>query len=110
VAYDACSINAAPNFIYLRNQGFSVSAGSPYDIVYYGNRYYIYHNGLWYRSYYYRGPWVLGLNTGIFIIAGLTVTVTSFSAVMSTIEKCRINRTKLPSSAVSSFSKTKRLS
>ena len=52
-------INSPPSFIYLRTQGFSVSVGSPYDIVYYGNRYYIYHNGHWYRSYYYRGPWVL---------------------------------------------------
>ena len=58
-------INSPPSFIYLRTQGFSVSVGSPYDIVYYGNRYYIYHNGRWYRSYYYRGPWVLILDAGL---------------------------------------------
>ena len=58
-------INSPPSFIYLRTQGFSVSVGSPYDIVYYGNRYYIYHNGHWYRSYYYRGPWVLILDSGL---------------------------------------------
>ena len=58
-------INSPPSFIYLRTQGFSVSVGSPYDIAYYGNRYYIYHNGHWYRSYYYRGPWVLILDSGL---------------------------------------------
>jgi len=58
-------INSPPSFIYLRTQGFSVSVGSPYDIVYYGKRYYIYHNGRWYRSYYYRGPWVLILDSGL---------------------------------------------
>ena len=58
-------INSPPSFIYLRTQGFSVSVGSPYDIVYYGNRYYIFNNGHWYRSYYYRGPWLLILDTGL---------------------------------------------
>ncbi len=58
-------INSPPSFIYLRTQGFSVSVGNPYDIVYYGKRYYIYHNGHWYRSYYYRGPWVLILDSGL---------------------------------------------
>ena len=58
-------INSPPSFIYLRTQGFSVSVGSPYDIVYYGDRYYIYNDGHWYRSYYYRGPWVLILDRGL---------------------------------------------
>jgi hypothetical protein len=52
-------INSEPGFVYLRNQGFSVSVGSPYDIIYYGNSYYLYHAGRWYRSYSYRGPWFL---------------------------------------------------
>ncbi len=52
-------INSAPNFIYLRGQGFSVSIGNPYDMVYYGRYYYIYHNNRWYRSSNYHGPWVL---------------------------------------------------
>ncbi|NTU68608.1 MAG: BcpO-related WXXGXW repeat protein [Chlorobiaceae bacterium] len=52
-------INSEPSFIYLRTQGFSISIGSPYDIIYYGNRYYLYHNGRWYRAYSYRGPWFL---------------------------------------------------
>ncbi len=52
-------INSEPSFVYLRTQGFSISIGSPYDIVYYGNRYYLNYNGRWYRSYSYRGPWIL---------------------------------------------------
>jgi hypothetical protein len=55
-------INSAPNFIYLRTQGFSVSVGSPYDIVYYSNYYYLYHGNHWYRSSSYHGPWIIILN------------------------------------------------
>ena len=55
-------IDSAPSFIYLRAQGFSISVGNPYDIVYYGNYYYIYHNARWYRSSNYHGPWILILN------------------------------------------------
>jgi len=55
-------IDSAPNFIYLRTQGFSISVGSPYDIVYYGNYYYIYHNGRWYRASNYHGPWFIIVN------------------------------------------------
>jgi hypothetical protein len=59
------AINSEPSFVYLRTQGFSISVGSPYDIVYYGNRYYLNHNGRWYRSYSYRGPWILIGNNGL---------------------------------------------
>ena len=55
-------IGSAPSFVYLRNQGFSISVGSSYDIVYYGNYYYIYNNARWYRSSNYHGPWILILN------------------------------------------------
>ncbi len=58
-------INSAPNFIYLRSQGFSVSIGNPYDMVYYGDFYYIYYNSHWYRSSSYHGPWILILNNRI---------------------------------------------
>ena len=58
-------INSEPSFVYLRTQGFSVSIGSPYEIIYYGNRYYLYHDGRWYRSYSYRGPWFLIRNDRI---------------------------------------------
>jgi hypothetical protein len=51
-------IGSRPEFVELRDLGFSVAVGSPYDIVYYGNLYYLNQNGLWYRSSDYRGPWM----------------------------------------------------
>ena len=51
-------IDTPPSFIYLRTQGFSVSTGIPYDIVFYGNRYYLFNDGSWYSSLHYRGPWI----------------------------------------------------
>jgi hypothetical protein len=51
-------IDAPPRFIYLRSQGFSVSVESPYDIVFYGNKYYLHDDGRWYSSLHYRGPWI----------------------------------------------------
>jgi hypothetical protein len=50
-------LESRPSFVMLPEQGFSVAVGSPYDIVYYNNRYYINQNGAWYRSSSYRGPW-----------------------------------------------------
>ncbi|MEI6692466.1 MAG: hypothetical protein WCL43_07055 [Chlorobium sp.] len=50
-------IDTRPRFIYLPDQGFSVSHGGPYDIIYYGDFYYLYSDGGWYRSSHYRGPW-----------------------------------------------------
>jgi hypothetical protein len=50
-------LESRPSFIMLPEQGFSVAVGSPYDIVFYDNRYYINQNGSWYRSSSYRGPW-----------------------------------------------------
>lgn len=55
-------IDSAPSFIYLRTQGFSISIESPYDIIYYSNRYYLYYRGHWYRSSNYHGPWILVMN------------------------------------------------
>jgi len=52
-------IDSRPSFINLPEQGFSVAVGSPYDIVFYENRYYISQNGSWYRSKNYRGPWTV---------------------------------------------------
>jgi len=46
------------DFIYVPELGFSVSIGSPWDILFYDNYYYAYRNGMWYRSSNYRGPWV----------------------------------------------------
>lgn len=50
-------LESRPSFVMLPEQGFSVAVGSPYDIVFYNNRYYINQNGFWYRSSSYRGPW-----------------------------------------------------
>jgi hypothetical protein len=50
-------ISSRPDFIDLPDQGFSISIGSPYDIISYDNRYYLYRNGGWYNSSDYRGPW-----------------------------------------------------
>lgn len=48
-----------PEFLYLSALGFSVSTGLPFDIVYYGEHYYIFQNGMWYCSPAYKGPWVM---------------------------------------------------
>ncbi|MEI6757913.1 MAG: hypothetical protein WCK85_08670 [Chlorobium sp.] len=52
-------LDTRPSFIELPGMGFSVSIGSPYDILYYGDMYYIIQDGVWYRSAYYRGPWIV---------------------------------------------------
>ena len=58
-------INSAPSFVYLRAQGFSVTVDSPYDIIYYSSRYYLYYRGHWYRSNYYNGPWIYVQDSGM---------------------------------------------
>ena len=52
-------ISSRPSFIDLPDQGFSISIGSPYDIINYDNGYYIYQKNSWYRSSDYRGPWMV---------------------------------------------------
>jgi len=52
-------IDRRPEFIYLEERGFSVSVNGPYDIVYYGNRYYLHRDRSWYVSRDYRGGWRL---------------------------------------------------
>ena len=49
--------DSRPDFIYLDDYGFSVSWGSPYDVIYYDDAYFLFQNGRWYRAYDYRGPW-----------------------------------------------------
>jgi hypothetical protein len=50
-------IESRPTFIMLPEQRFSVAVGSPYDIVFYDNRYYMNQEGAWYRSSNFHGPW-----------------------------------------------------
>jgi hypothetical protein len=52
-------LDTRPRFIVLPDMGFSVAVGSPYDIIFYGNSYYAFQNGIWYGSGDYRGPWVV---------------------------------------------------
>ncbi len=48
-----------PNFINVPNLGFSVSVGGPQDVIRFGDRYYVNHNGRWYIASSFRGPWIL---------------------------------------------------
>jgi len=52
------SFSDRPDFVYLKDYGFSVSYGSPYDVIYYGDAYFILNNNSWYRAHDFRGPWV----------------------------------------------------
>ena len=52
-------IDTPPDFIVLPGYGFSVTVGTPYDIIYYDNLYYTYNSNYWYSSPAYRGPWVV---------------------------------------------------
>ena len=52
-------IDTRPSFIVLPGYGFSVSVGTPYDIIYYDKIYYICNNNYWYSSPDYHGPWVV---------------------------------------------------
>jgi len=44
--------------MYTPSLGFAVSVGSPYDMVYYGDRYYVFDDGRWFWAPSYDGPWV----------------------------------------------------
>jgi hypothetical protein len=52
-------VSSEQSFIDLPDQGFSVSIGSPDDIINYDNRYYMHRNGSWYNSSDYRGSWTV---------------------------------------------------
>ena len=52
-------LSTRPDFISLSDYGFSISVGSPYDIILYRDIYYINQNGRWYCSPNYRGPWAI---------------------------------------------------
>jgi hypothetical protein len=52
-------VDTRPDFIFLSKPGFYVSFNGQYDIIFYGNRYYLLSDGVWYRASHYRGPWVM---------------------------------------------------
>jgi len=51
------SFNATPEFIYSPSLSFYVGIGSPYDLFYHNNSYFIFDRGYWYRSSHLRGSW-----------------------------------------------------
>jgi len=53
----AFSFSATPEFIYSPSLNFYVGIGSPYDIFYHNNSYFIFDQGYWYRSSHLRGSW-----------------------------------------------------
>lgn len=52
-------LDTRPDFIYLPYTGYYISIGAPYDIIFYDDYFYLYDSGYWYRSAYYRGPWII---------------------------------------------------
>jgi hypothetical protein len=51
-------IEGPPEFVAPPQLGFYVAVGVPYDLFYFGNRYYLYRGNGWYGAPYYNGPWV----------------------------------------------------
>lgn len=51
-------LQTAPNMVYVEGLRAYVAVGIPQDLFYDANSYYYHHNGIWYRSANYRGPWV----------------------------------------------------
>ncbi len=51
-------IEHRPRFLYTPALGYSVSVDGPYDVINYGDRYYVYDDGRWFWAPAYDGPWV----------------------------------------------------
>jgi hypothetical protein len=51
-------IEAAPEMVYEDNLGVYVAVGTPYDLFFFNNHYFDFVDGVWFRSAYFRGPWV----------------------------------------------------
>ncbi len=52
-------VERRPRFMFTPPLGFYVSVDGPYDMVFYGDRYYIHDEGRWFGAPSYDGPWVL---------------------------------------------------
>ncbi len=50
-------IEEQPDFVAQPGLGFYMAVGTPYDLFYTGNRYYLCRGDIWYASSYYNGPW-----------------------------------------------------
>ena len=53
------------SFIFLPDYGFSVSVTSPHDIIFSENLYFLFRDGVWYRSAFCRGPWDIVQKEGV---------------------------------------------
>ncbi len=51
-------IDEPPEFVAQPALGFYAAVGTPYDLFYAANRYYLCRGNAWYASPYYNGPWV----------------------------------------------------
>jgi len=51
-------VEAPPEMVYMEGPRVYVAIGIPNDLFFYDNAYYYHVSGVWYRSGYYRGPWV----------------------------------------------------
>ncbi len=49
----------APEFVYIPRYGFYAAVGYPYDVIYIGRDYYLFYRGYWYQGPFYNGPWVV---------------------------------------------------
>jgi uncharacterized protein YcfJ len=52
-------VAAPPRFIYSPALGFYVAVETPYDLVFFERRYYLFSDGFWYTAPYYDGPWMM---------------------------------------------------
>ncbi len=50
-------IEEEPEFVAQPGSGFYMAVGTPYDLFYAGNRYYLCRGDAWYAASYYNGPW-----------------------------------------------------
>ncbi len=58
VAAPPVEVEEPPEFVAQPGLGFYVAVGTPYDIFYAGDRYYLCRGNSWYAAPYYNGPWV----------------------------------------------------
>ncbi len=51
------AIDEQPDFVAQPGLGFYMAVGTPYDLFYAANRYYLCSGDVWYAAPYYNGPW-----------------------------------------------------
>lgn len=58
IAAPPVEVAEPPEFVAQPGSGFYVAVGTPYNLFYAGNLYYLCRGGSWYAAPYYNGPWV----------------------------------------------------